>query len=203
LTTLPKYHALIALVRALDAPATTAELRHAAGLDGERDSLVAALWALEVAGEVHATRVERNGLIWSRGLRPDERPPKLERNIAPFEHLIRTLREHGNTPLSTALLMHITGLTRERVLGALKVSAALGLVAYRSDPIPDQRNWVVAWWWASATRGWDFDDPTARVSLDQTISEGQTVGDLVAAGRIPRRTRRGTLRFDAANSSDG
>lgn len=205
LTTLPQYLALVNIVRAMDAPMSTSQLRSAAKLDGERDSVAAALWALELNGDTHALRPDRNGLIWYPGARRKARPEKLEKDIAPFESLIRVLHEHGTTPFSTALLMHITGLTRPRALGALKASAALGRLAYRSDPIPEQRNWVVRWWWAEATRGWDFESEIGQVSLEQTIGDGddsRTFGDLVAAGVVPRRTRRGALRLDSANSSD-
>lgn len=188
----------------MDAPMTTARLRKAAKLEGERDSIVAALWVLELNGEVHGTRPDRNRLIWHRGARPECRPQKLQKDVAPFELLLRTLREHGTTQLSTALLMHITGLTRARVLGALKAAAALGLVAYRNDPIPEQRNWVVTWWWASATRGWEYRPEYGNSSLDQPISrdDNRTYAEIYAARRIPRITRRGTLRFDLADSSD-
>jgi hypothetical protein len=205
LTTLPRYRTLVETVQSMTAPMTTAQLRSAASLDGERDSIVGALWALELSGEVHGLRHDRNRLIWHPGVRTEPTPAKLQKDIAPFEHLMRVLREHGTTPFSTALLMHVTGLTRARALGALKASAALGLLAYRSEPIPRQRNWVIRWWWASATRGWDFEPEVGQVSLDQTIGAGdsRTFGDLVAAGRVVRRTRRGGVRFDSADSSRG
>lgn len=205
LTTLPQYRELVQIVRKMDAPMTTAQLRSAAKLDGDRDSFVAALWALELSSEVYATRLDRNGLIWHRGTRPEPRPAKLQKHIAPFEKLVRTLHEHGTTLLSTPLLMHITGLTRARALGALKALAALGRLCHRNDPIPGQRNWVVSWSWASATRGWDYHDDSAPLSLDQPISAGdsRSWADVIAAGRIPRKTRRGTWRFDLADSSDG
>lgn len=183
---------------------TTAQLRSAAKVNGERDSFVGALWALEIAGEVHATRPVRNGLVWRRGKRLEPRPSKLEKDIAPFEHLLRTLREHGTTPFSTWLLIDITGLTRARALGALKASAALGLLAHRSDPVPEQRNWVVTWWWAAAKRGWDYHDERGRLSFDQTVGEdGTTVGDMRAADRVLRINRRGLPRWDLVDSSDG
>ncbi|HJS93741.1 MAG TPA: hypothetical protein VJ741_05720 [Solirubrobacteraceae bacterium] len=183
---------------------TTDELRKAAKLYSERDGLVSALWVLELSGETYATRADRNGLIWHRGPRQEPRPAKLEKDIAPFEHLLRTLREHGRTPFSTALLMHITGLTRARALGALKAATALGLLSYRNDPIPEQRNWVVTWWWATATREWEYRDEDAWLSLDQPISrdDSRTHGDLVAAGQISRVTPRGTIRVDSLDSSD-
>jgi hypothetical protein len=203
LTTLPQYRELVNIVRAMDAPMTTAQLRSAAQLNGERDSLVGALWALEIAGEVHATRPVRNGLVWHRGKRLEPRPSKLEKDIAPFEHLLRTLREHGAYPFSTWRLIDITGLTRARALGALKASVALGLLAHRSDPIPEQRNWVVTWWWADATWEYEF-DYGYQLSLDQTVGEdGMTVGDMHAAERVMRINRRGLPRWDLVDSSDG
>jgi hypothetical protein len=212
LSTLPSFVELVKVVSKMTRPMATNELAAAAGLEGDPRGVLGALWALELNGRVHATRGARGMYVWHPGERSGERPQKLP-DLAPYEALQRTLREHGTTPIATDPLIRSAGLepppprktpasVRAQVLGALKALLAIGLVACTKYDAQ-----AMAWHWATATASFDFYEFEDPLPLDALIhdAEGNSVGlagDLVSAGFSLRKTRRGTWRLDAGDSSD-
>jgi hypothetical protein len=138
LSTLPRYERLLAGVRSLDEPVTTTELQEFAGLDKDLNGTLGALFMLEAQGYLYPIRAQRRKYIWYPGERPGERPEKLP-ELLPLRRLPTLLQHFGRTPIGTVPIMkdiHFESEKhgrRERLLGSLKVLAALGIAAYDEE----------------------------------------------------------------------
>jgi hypothetical protein len=136
-STLPRYERLLAGVRRLDEPVRTSELQKFAGL-ADQNGTLGALFMLEAEGLTYPERGIRRQYLWHPGERPGERPAKLP-SLLPYERVPKLLRHFGQTAIGTAPIMHDVHFVpvgaekhgrRERMLGALKILAVLGVAAY-------------------------------------------------------------------------
>lgn len=140
-TTLPRYERLLKGVSGLGAGVRTAELQEFAGLFSDLNGTVGALFMLEALGRVYPVRGVRRQYVWHPGQRVGERPARLP-PLLPYVRIPRLLQHFGRTPIGTAALMrdvHFAGDRyekhghRERLLGALKMLAVLGIAAYDGE----------------------------------------------------------------------
>lgn len=151
LESLPRYERLLTGVQGLDEPVRTRELQEYAGLTSDLNGTLGALFMLEVQGRVHPTRAPRRQLIWHPGRRSGPRPETLP-ELLPFERVPKLLRYFGTTRVGTGPIMtdvHFVPVgsethgRRERMLGALKILAVLGIAAWDRE--------AGGWYEASAT----------------------------------------------------
>lgn len=148
LTTLPQFQLLVEIARSLESESTTAELGERAAID-DRDELMGALRMLEVQGVIHEVQGQRRQSLWHPGKRTTPRSETDQRVLVPYERIPKLLKHYGRTPIATEEIAREVwadeGKGHERVRGALKVLAVLGLV--ESGHYSSQ---AVTWWWRTA-----------------------------------------------------
>jgi hypothetical protein len=196
ITTLDAYERLVGEVKKMQSLTSTADLRAAAGLDHDKPGAGGSLQMLEVLGYVHRVSIQKSR-CWNPGARDDRRywdpengrskfcgasvPNEVRTYFCPFERIAVLLRHFGKTEIATDAIIeavHLTENRRERVLGALKTLAVVGLVAHAKFG-----SQAVTWSWKNAE--WSrpfkrdhFGASLKTVSLDESrySSDGHYVG---------------------------
>jgi hypothetical protein len=137
-STLPRYERLLVGAQHLSEPVRTAELQEFAGLGSDLNGALGGLFMLEAELVVYPVRGSRRQFVWHPGERRGERPPTLP-DLLPYQRVPKLLKYFGGTRVGTKPIMEDVHFVpvgaerhgrRERLLGALKILAALGVAAY-------------------------------------------------------------------------